>query len=381
MPDIIYLNELTDDKDEKRHRPNDPTIKESLPPPVVILLEGAMKIAFWLFFLALAYNVYAVACGAVGAFPWLDRSQQFQLMRNLAFGGKILAFAGGYLALYTLMSAYELRDRFFLMILVFGLFYFGLPFLFLNVMGLFNNNPAFEIVKYADMFSSTCLLVVGFRFLMAVISFMQDGLVGAMGSITAQRGKMADSRSRSDANKKPFYRVIGRCWELPYCREYLLKVCPAWQRKKTCWKHGSGCFCDTGMMDRLIQIEMAPGPGRSQSPTVSIPRGPAKCHTCPIYLAHEESKYRILSPMIPVAGLVALVVFWDWFIQSYSGFAHAIGGIVGEIAVGQSHALSAEWTKTMTDPIVMYTLICCGMLVAITYGLRFIEWAILQKKW
>ncbi|MDQ2730180.1 MAG: hypothetical protein M3Y56_00855 [Armatimonadota bacterium] len=380
MPDIIYLNELTEDKDQVRQRPNDPTIKESLPAPVVIVLEGAMKIAFWLFLLALAYDVYAIAGGAVGAFPSLDRFQQYQLMRNLGVAGKILAAAGGYLALYTLMSAYELRDRFFMMAGVFALFHFGLPFLFLNILGLFNNNPAFEIVTYADITASICLLVVGFRLLLAVINFMQEGLVGAMSSITAQRGKMTDSRSRSDANKKPFYRVLAHCWELPYCREYLLKVCPAWQRKKTCWKHGSGCFCDPGMMDRLIQIEMAPGPGRAKSPTVSIPRGPAKCHTCPIYLAHEESKYRIMSPMIPVAGLVGLVVGWDWIVQHYVLLAQGLSGIVGVIAVGQTRSLSVEWMKTMTDPVVMYTLICCGMLVAVTYGLRFAEWAILQKK-
>ena len=38
---------------------------------------------------------------------------------------------------------------------------------------------------------------------------------------------------------------LGRCWQLPYCREQVREKCPIFKRRQgPCWWYKEGCMCE-----------------------------------------------------------------------------------------------------------------------------------------
>ena len=355
-------------------------LKERLPAPLVVMMEFLMRFCAWVFILCLAYDIYVVASGGAAVFASLPFMDRVRIVRNLFYAGRLALVTGAYLGIYTFITGYDIRDRFFILLGIAGVFYFGIPFLLLNVLDLVHNFPAYEIATPLGLLAHVFGVIVLLRLLLAIVSLMEYGVGRSMAKLHAERDKMPVSKSR--VYYRPPYR-LSRCWELPFCRDYLLKVCPAWHKKKTCWKHGSGCMCDSSMMDRLMQLEMGlkSGPNGASPSAPRVQSGAEKCRTCSIYLSHEEEKYRLLSPIIPVAGLASLVLYWDWFKESWGTAAQWIAAIIAQIAIGSTHRLVTEWAATLQDPVFRNCALCFGMLTLVSYGLRFLEWAVLEQKW
>lgn len=129
--------------------------------------------------------------------------------------------------------------------------------------------------------------------------------------------------------------VLSPCWKLPYCRDFLLAVCPAFKAKRRCWKIGRGCFCDTSMIENMImgvqknqrgymrsEIDARTGISRQRSKK----RPP--CRRCFIYLEHQELKYRALSPLVYPGAITIIYFLWGPVIQNGWGhMQHFLWGI------------------------------------------------------
>jgi hypothetical protein len=372
-----------------------PTLMESLPPTLAILMEAAMKLAIAIFVVGLAFDAYAIIAGNMHGLAWfgssqlnpamaaMDHDERLKILNLLHTFGMMLAGSGIYLAIYTFVSAYELRDRFIGLAVVWALCYFGGPMLFAELGLVPNPNynlAAATMLNFITAIGDACIVLVAVRLVAVVVGLMRNGVQTVR---VAAKGRKAKPTTGLPVQRKPAYRVIRRCWELGYCQEILLKVCPAWQRKKTCWKHGSGCMCDASMIDRLIQVDMAEAAGKSLGPAAAstAPKGMKKCHTCPIYLSHEDEKYRLISPLIPIGILAIVVLNWNLILNSYQGVAGLMGTAIAHIALGPTSGIAAEWTRTFqTDQFVEYGLLGCATLAIISYALKFIEWAILDQK-
>lgn len=113
--------------------------------------------------------------------------------------------------------------------------------------------------------------------------------------------------------------ALSPCWHLPYCRDYLVEMCPAFKAKKRCWKFGGGCFCDSRMIEAMLMglaKQGAKGTSGGQAylrSEIDARNNVAKhrqkktpCHRCFIYLEHQKLKYDVLNPlMYPLtAGLM-----------------------------------------------------------------------------
>ena len=357
-----------------------PTVMESIPPPVAIALEWVMRAASVVFLCILIYYGYAIGLGDLKNLWHLPLQDQWRVLHNLMFAGRVLTVSGIFLTVYAFLAWYEHTDWFLILVAAFGLLVFGGHFLLFNELAIIPSNAAAIVIdKYLRLVGESCLAVATLRFLLYMLSLLRRGLPDRPAR-EGLRGRFAAGHERS--RTRPFYRLMRRCWETPYCQDFLLAVCPAWQRKMACWKYGSGCMCDPAMMERLIQIEMMPldsGP-RPAGSTGKAPKGSAKCRTCPIYLEHEEEKFRVISPLVPVGSLLAVLVTWDWIGDHYDAFAAWIGRGIAAVALGPSSALARDWMSTFEDPIVKYSLIVLGAIAAMSYLLKFTEWAILEKK-
>ncbi len=138
-----------------------------------------------------------------------------------------------------------------------------------------------------------------------------------------QDEEISKSALRREAPKgpKPKTRpnLLSPCWHLPYCRDYLVEMCPAFKARKRCWKFGGGCFCDSRMIEAMLmglakQGAKTGGGGQAYLRSEIEARNnvarqrqqKTPCHRCFIYLEHQKLKYDVLNPlMYPLtAGLV-----------------------------------------------------------------------------
>ena len=355
-----------------------PDLKDQLPPTLVMLLEWLSRIALVGFVLSLAYLISIVASGQDKAYAALGTGDRLILMRNIGYAVEVLSGCGIYLAVYAFIVYYEVREFFIGMAVLFAAFEWGIKLVFIDLLARWSY-PALWITGGTSLLAKALLAVVLLRLVCAVGALMKYGVGRALKDMRKQASNAKVQVSQSRTYKRPIYRLSSRCWELPYCRDYLLKVCPAWHKKKTCWKYGSGCLCDSGMVERLVQIELTSTASRT-APAMQVPKGPQKCHTCQIYLSHEEEKFRLLSPLIPVAGLIVLVVYWTSIVDIYDGIAGKAGTLVGQLVVGPARSNVTDWAQTMKDPIVEYFLIIFCAVAIVSYILKFLEWAILEKK-
>ena len=46
---------------------------------------------------------------------------------------------------------------------------------------------------------------------------------------------------REDRPEPSFY---AKCWQMPYCRDFVRSICPAYEARKPCWQLKRGCYCD-----------------------------------------------------------------------------------------------------------------------------------------
>jgi len=135
-----------------------------------------------------------------------------------------------------------------------------------------------------------------------------------------QDEQVSKSGLRREPPKGPKPKVkpnaLSPCWHLPYCRDYLVEMCPAFKAKKRCWKFGGGCFCDSRMIEAMLMglsKQAAKGSAggqaylrseieaRNQVAKQRLKKTP--CHRCFIYLEHQKLKYDVLNPlMYPLAA-------------------------------------------------------------------------------
>ncbi len=115
--------------------------------------------------------------------------------------------------------------------------------------------------------------------------------------------------------------LFSPCWHLPYCRDYLLDVCPAFKAKRRCWKFGGGCFCDQRMIESMMRGLARRERGREEgymraeidarTGVLSYRSKKPPCHRCFIYLEHEKLKFDVLSPLMHVLAIVLTFLAYE----------------------------------------------------------------------
>ncbi len=128
-----------------------------------------------------------------------------------------------------------------------------------------------------------------------------------------------DEEQRARRRRKR--KLYEKCWDMQYCRDFVRKVCPAWHKRKPCWRIKCGCYCDEHVIlaamtsgaveshhgkailqsleaDRRMRQELTPGQKR------------ARCRRCTVYAEHQRQKYQIASAL---AFPFVVLVFWLYY--------------------------------------------------------------------
>lgn len=191
---------------------------------------------------------------------------------------------------------------------------------------------------------------------------------------------------------------VPKCWQMSRCRPSVRTTCPNYIDKKTCWKRRSGCFCDRELANFLIGsvgkgeaqevIDMQKRAGVHQA--VSMMRGhmtekskrPSwkvqkyRCHNCPLFVEHQEYKYRTFSwTSILITGALAAAA-WTFFDAAYKIGAVHLTQMLEQYRVVTLGASAPELANSPFE----YILYAVLFLLLWSYVINFMDTFFLEWK-
>lgn len=185
---------------------------------------------------------------------------------------------------------------------------------------------------------------------------------------------------------------LGNCWQLPFCRDSVKRVCPVLHSRKPCWREGRGCYCDQGIVMMLSGDRGPRTPGRSAQGFVSmesltaarpktVAEKRAQCLGCPIYLHRQSQKYRLFAPTA-VAAVIALVLLNIGRIdQVYPAMVRNAGLFLSRFSFTTPGAGGGqqvpEWAADLArQTSVEWLIVIVGGVLLVSYLIHGLEWAL-----
>jgi hypothetical protein len=344
-----------------------------------------LRVAVPIGVLCLAYILAGILLG--GNKGAANPTQFAELVKNMTLAATGLKFCLVAIGISFLILGYEDNRLGAVTAAVGVLLHFALP-IGLKVMA---PNVAGAVVAQQMRVAGFALLIIGlikatcdlgiFLFNLPNTIKAKQASIGAARPLEAKQQRIA-----RDAN------MFSPCWNLPFCREAIRKLCPAFLAKKTCWKFGRGCYCDEEMIARIVRGESLE---KIKAPTrVSQSKKPP-CGRCYIYLEHQSYKFRMLSPLALPATIAICYGVWPIYSQIFKGFDKAFNSILTSLsfasinltpdAIKATDAGTAEAAKYATDPEVaaMWAQNIVGVMlgfILLIYVSKFIEWVVYKAK-
>ncbi len=357
---------------------------------VLDALEGPaswlLRVAAVIGMCALAYILVATLIGGAGT---AKNPNMADLTRNLDLASKAFVFSLLGAAVATLLLGYE-DNRLGAIVAALGvIFHFAMPIALKKFAG---DTPAISVMAIHFRQGGYFLVMIGVVKAICDTAIWLWNLPDRMKQMHASVGvsNQAEAKQRIVAREA---NMMSPCWKLPFCRESIRKQCPAFLAKKTCWKFGRGCYCDTEMISRIVRGESL---DLIKAPTQQSRQGKPPCGRCYIYLEHQTYKFRVLSPLALPVAVISTWLVWPIYTRFF-----AIGDKVfnslwnslsfntaklatGDMASSQDALNKVAALGNNTEDIARIAQNMFGILLGfmlLIYISKFIEWAIYKAKW
>ncbi|CAN5384174.1 hypothetical protein BH11ARM2_BH11ARM2_03690 [soil metagenome] len=173
---------------------------------------------------------------------------------------------------------------------------------------------------------------------------------------------------------------LGKCWQLPYCRKFVRERCPIFHAKVTCWRERTGCMCEEEVIrgamenkpipkDQLLAQKMIP-----RNHKLNDTQKAERCRHCVIYNEHQKHKYRALLPTILIGFLAVYGLLHGPLISMMEGTVARINSAIYGLTLGSTSQ------KAHIPPVFVEGMLIVLFLVAISYALKMLEYAIFKLK-
>ena len=173
---------------------------------------------------------------------------------------------------------------------------------------------------------------------------------------------------------------MGKCWQLPFCREFVRDRCPIYHAKRTCWKELVGCMCEesvirTAMENKPVSKEaLLSGAAIPRNTKLTVKAKRERCKNCVIYNEHQKHKYRLALPLIVLGYIGIWLVFRDVMASGVNGLMGTASKTVSQVTAGAVNGAAN------TGEIFVQFLVICILLVALSYTLKMLEFVVFRLK-
>ena len=354
------------------------------------LLEGpatwALRVGGTLGLLCLAFLLAAIFFGGVNNLAANPKAAE--LVKNLGYAAKGFSVCLLVASIAVLLLSYE-DNKFGAILVGIGVaLQFGTP-LAVKALGLENDAgvvilaPLTKVGRALFYIGAVKAVIDVFDFLWKLPERVK------MKQADVGKGRPTEAKQRAIASQA---NMFSPCWKLPFCREAIRVLCPAFIAKTTCWKFGRGCYCDEEMIGRIVRGE----PMEAIKAPTRVSQSKAPCGRCYIYLEHQTYKFRMLSPLALPATIAigffgyplysaAFHVFDKtlnslWSTLSFNPTAVTNGGALATTEEGRK-AVEATMMSAAQVSAIAQTLI--GVMLGfflLVYISKGIEWAIYKAK-
>ena len=344
-----------------------------------------LKVGIPVVIAAAGYLLYAMLGNSIRDMAGLPADQRERLADGLGLVMMALRAGAVVLVLSILLRVFNEEATGQALSLFGAVLYFGSPALFASAGSGTNLDP--KSMRALAQAIETFRYMGGVALLPGLVLVLRDAILRIWTGVSVRRvleRRWGDEEERRKAHRKPRY--YGSCWDMPFCREFVQKVCPAWQVKKPCWRLKIGCYCDEktiltamtafgsdnvhvkGIMESL-------GISKTRDSLLNARQRRARCRRCGIYAEHQRQKYRLFSPLVfPFVGLA----FWAFYGQ--------LSPYVRVMLEKTDRFMQVLTLRTnvgsSTDEITALTtlaMIWLGIIV-ISYALRALEYLIFEAQ-
>lgn len=219
--------------------------------------------------------------------------------------------------------------------------------------------------------------------IIAVLLTVVDASTRVRNRIT--HGAKADSLKYGKGVKEDHDRqnvILGKCWQLPYCRKFVRELCPIFHSKRTCWKERVGCMCE----EKVIQNAMAGKPISKDALTAakfipynnSIPMEVKvqRCRQCVIYNEHQRHKYKVFLPLTMVAVFGSYIFFRPQINTTLDAIIGGADKFLGRATLKEGTVIGGSGQLDIFREFLALVL----TLMLLAYLLKFLEYLIFKLK-
>lgn len=219
-----------------------------------------------------------------------------------------------------------------------------------------------------------------------LVFLLRDAILRIWTGISVRRieeRRWGDEEERRRKHLKSKY--YGSCWDMAFCREFVRRVCPAWQAKQPCWRMKVGCYCDEktiltaltsygtdnvhvrGIMENL-------GIDKGRASLLNSRQKRARCRRCGIFAEHQRQKYRILSPAVfPLVGLLFYI-----FYQRLAGIMWVVLEKTDEFMRALMMRTSEHYSFADQGSVLTTLAMIWLAIIVVSYALRALEYLIFE---
>jgi hypothetical protein len=179
--------------------------------------------------------------------------------------------------------------------------------------------------------------------------------------------------------------LLGKCWQLPYCRKFVRERCPIYHARRSCWKERVGCMCEESVIRNAMEGRVIPSdivaaaqyiPKNSR---LTPQQKKERCNQCVIYNEHQKHKYKIALPAVLGGVVLTYALFREPMVQGLGRLISSSESVV------RKSTLAGEGTVTglgLGEGATFFheAILAVLALVVAAYLIRLIEFLFFRLK-
>lgn len=350
-----------------------------------------IKLGLVAFVIVLAYVVYGLASGkALTATQGLTHGDRLRILTNMASACKALGVCWTVLVVSTAVRYYAEEMLGYGMSLLGIVLYFGTPWMLAvsYTEADIRANPSLGMIGAESRVLAVVALILGTLLVIRDV-FYRIGQSKLARIRQAEKNKfksfvVGDVDSVEEPPKPGMY---AKCWNMSFCTGFVRQYCPAFEAKKSCWQVKCGCLCDEKTILRALMIKGGDDGNikkeldirglTANAPELSSAQKRERCRNCTIFQFHQHQKYRLISPIIPVAVLVLMYGLFSMLQEWFMVAVKYTDAFVTKVSFLPQHGQATHSVSSMPEFVFWLFIIWLGIMV-VSYTLKFVEFCVFK---